>query len=200
MLQLSHSGCSCLLCLTFIGNINASTDHKRQISNVVGNAGYNFSGFFWSKSLAGTCGSELWLNRGWCPLVGRDPSEPSALICSHHIPPPLPLHFLHPFPLFKNSFLLALQFCSSSCSCFLLPISSIPSTPRASLPCPCPRGAAPTHSSPEWLQQSWTQLPARDNLSTAWMLHSKLWMCILGYASQKQPLTPGISSPSALSF
>lgn len=46
MLQLSHSGCSCLLYRTFIGTINASTDHKRQISNVAGNSGYNFSAFF----------------------------------------------------------------------------------------------------------------------------------------------------------
>lgn len=135
MLQLSHSGCSCLLCLTFIGNINASTDHRRQISNVVGNGGYNFS-VFWSKALAGTCGSELWLSRGWCPLVGRDPSEPSALVCSQHIPPPLPLHFLHPFPLSKILPSWPFSSVPPAVADFSSPFPPFPAAPEP--PCPAP--------------------------------------------------------------
>lgn len=98
MLQLPHSGCSCLLYLTFIGNINASTDHRRQISNVVGNGGYNFSAF-----LEANPGWHLWVRavaeQGLVPIGGQGSIR--ALSTDH-------ITFLHlcpntscPFPFLK---------------------------------------------------------------------------------------------------
>lgn len=140
MLQLSHSGCSWLLYLAFIGSKNASTDHKRQISNVVGNGGYNFSGFCRRKPLAGTCGSALWLNRGWCPLVGRDPSEPSAMIYSHHIPPLCPFTSCVPSPFLKILSSWPFSSVPPAVAAFSSPLPPFLPAPRASLPCPSHRG------------------------------------------------------------
>lgn len=149
----------------------------------------------------------------------------------------VPITFLHlcpstscvPSPFFVNSsFPLVTQLCSSSCSCFLFPTSSIPSSHQnPELLCTAPVSSAELiHSTPHLLQWTPTQTSAQADWKPFHRMDSpvksgcklkpglqksrvikkqnrpqQLWMCILEYAFQeKKPLTPGISSPSPLSF
>lgn len=135
MLQLSHSGCSCLLCLTFIGNINASTDHRRQISNVVGNAGYNFSVF-----LKQSPGWHLWLRavaeQGLVPFGGQGSIRAlsTGLFTAHSSTsaPPLPASL----PLSKILPSWPFSSVPPAVAAFSSPFPPFPAPPEP--PCPAP--------------------------------------------------------------
>lgn len=145
MLQLSHSGCSCLLYLAFIGSKNASTDHKRQISNVVGNGGYNFSGFFfeanpWLALVVQRCG---WTGADahWWAGIHQSHQQWFTHITFLHSAPSLPVS-LPPF--FKILSSWPFSSVPPAVAAFSSPLPPFLPAPRASLPCPSHRGVLQT--------------------------------------------------------
>lgn len=158
MLQLSHSGCSSLLYITFIGNLNASTDQKRH-QQCCRKRWLQFFCFFWSKPLAGTWSTDL------------------VILHSSTSPPPLPLCL----PLFLLILLSSLSLSSvpPAVAAFSSPPHPFLPTSRTQSSCALPLSAV-LHSStaphtPCSEPEHKSQPKQTENLSTGWILHIKLW-------------------------